>query len=112
MMRTGILSPDKQTRAVEIIERNASSLTQIVEDVLDVSRIISGKLRLEIQPVDLSVVVRDAAATALPAAQAKGIQIDVDGDMGVFGDPDRLRQVVWNLMSNAVKFSGRGARVR
>jgi PAS domain S-box-containing protein len=115
MMRTGILPADKQSRAVEIIERNASSLTQIVEDVLDVSRIISGKLRLEIESVDLSVVIRDAAATALPAAQAKGIQIDVEGDGSagaISGDPERLRQVVWNLMSNAVKFTGRGGRVR
>src|SRR5262249_31882267 len=95
-------------------ERNASSLTQIVEDVLDVSRIISGKLRLEIQPLDLGTVVRDAVATALPAAQAKGIQIDVALDTRgteFSGDPERLRQGVWNLMSNAVKFTGRGGTI-
>jgi len=115
MMRAGIIPLDKQPRAVDVIERNASSLTQIVEDVLDVSRIISGKLRLEVQPVNLGEVVRDAVATALPAAQAKGIQIDVEVDAGsaiVSGDPERLRQVAWNLMSNAVKFTGRGGHVR
>ena len=114
MMRTGIISAEKRTRVVDVIERNASSLAQIVEDVLDVSRIVSGKTRLEIQSVDLSAIVRDAAATALPAAQAKGIQIDVEFDPTagpVSGDPERLRQVLWNLLSNAVKFTGPGGRV-
>src|SRR5262249_44517283 len=111
MMRSGILAAEKQARAVDIIERNASSLTQIVEDVLDVSRIISGKLRLEIQPLDLGTVVRDAGATALPAAQAKGIQIDVALDTRgteFSGDPERLRQGGWNLMANPVKVAGAG----
>jgi PAS domain S-box-containing protein len=114
MMRTGLLTGDKQPRALETIERNAASLTVIVEDVLDVSRIISGKMRLEIQPVDLASLLRDAIDAVMPAATAKGIIIDsaVDADAGtVPGDRERLQQVVWNLLSNGVKFTGRGGAV-
>ena len=114
MLRAGIVPADRQPRAVETIERNAKSLTQIVEDVLDVSRIISGKLRLDIQMVDLTGVVRQAVDTVLPAADAKGIRIEtaIDGKLApISGDPERLQQIVWNLMSNAVKFTGRGGRI-
>ena len=102
-------------RAVEAIERNASSLAQLVEDVLDVSRITAGKMRLNLQPVDLGAIVRTAIDTALPAANVKEIRIEtaIDPDAGrIVGDPDRLQQVLWNLLSNAVKFTGRGGLVR
>ena len=115
MIRSGLVTGEKQTRAVETIERNATSLTQIVEDVLDVSRIISGKVRLNVQPVDLPVVVRDALDATLPAANAKGVRVEAILDpraAPVSGDPDRLQQVVWNLVSNAVKFTGRGGKVQ
>jgi len=115
MLQAGMLAGgDKQTRALETVVRNAGSLTQIVEDVLDVSRIVSGKLRLNVQAVDLSQIVREAVETSQPAADAKGIRLNVIADpLGtlVSGDPDRLRQVLWNLCSNAVKFSERGGRV-
>jgi PAS domain S-box-containing protein len=114
MLRTGVMGPEKQGRALEVLERSAVSLTQIVEDVLDVSRITSGKIRLNLQPVKLQVVVNDAVATVLPAAEAKGIAIvtDLDPDVPIVrGDPDRLQQVVWNLMSNAVKFTPTSGRV-
>jgi PAS domain S-box-containing protein len=114
MIRSGIVPPEKQRKAVETIERNATSLTQIVEDVLDVSRIISGKLRLNVQPVDLPDVVRHSIEGVIPAADAKGVSIDVVLDplaAPIFGDPERLQQVVWNLMTNAVKFTNRGGRV-
>jgi hypothetical protein len=94
--------------------RNAASLTQIVEDVLDVSRIVSGKLRLNVQAVELSQIAREAVETSQPAADAKGIGLDVVLDPQstlVSGDPDRLRQVLWNLCSNAVKFTDRGGRI-
>jgi PAS domain S-box-containing protein len=115
MLQGGMLTGgDKQAAALDTLVRNAASLTQIVEDVLDVSRIVSGKLRMNVQPVELSRIVREAAETSQAAADAKGIRLDVIADpqgTQVTGDPDRLRQVLWNLCSNAVKFSERGARV-
>ena len=115
MMQTGLLRGDRQGRAIDTIVRNASSLTQMIEDVLDVSRIIAGKVRLQVRAVELSQIVREAVETAQPAADAKGIRVDVHLDPRgtvVSGDPDRLRQVLWNLCSNAVKFSERGGRVK
>lgn len=115
MLQSGMLAGgEKQTRALETVVRNAAALTQIVEDVLDVSRIVSGKLRLNVQAVELSQVVREAVETSQPAADARGIRLDVIVDPRgtlVSGDPDRLRQVLWNLCANAVKFSTRGGRV-
>lgn len=115
MLQSGmIVDGDKQTKALEVVVRNSASLTQMVEDVLDVSRIVSGKLRLNVQAVDLSEIVRDAIETSQPAADAKGIRLSVIVDPRhalVSGDPERLRQVLWNLCSNAVKFSTRGGRV-
>jgi signal transduction histidine kinase len=115
MIRAGIVTPDRQRKAIDTIERNASSLTQIVEDVLDVSRIISGKMRLNVQPVDIRTVVRNAVEAVLPAAEAKAITVDYAVDeptAEISGDSERLQQVIWNLMSNAVKFTGRGGLVR
>jgi len=115
MLRSGALREDRRAQALETVERNATSLTQMVEDVLDVSRIAAGKIRLHIQPVDLGTVLRDAMATVTPAADAKGVRLDsiVEPQLGpVSGDPDRLQQVVWNLLSNAVKFTPRGGRVQ
>ena len=114
MMRSGLLTPEKQERALEIVARNATSLTQIVEDVLDVSRIISGKVRMNIQPVELAAIVRDALETVRPAADAKKVQIEMSVDPQatmVSGDPERLQQIIWNVVSNAVKFTGSGGRV-
>jgi PAS domain S-box-containing protein len=114
MMQAGLLTGEKQTRAVDIISRNVTSLTQIVEDVLDVSRIVSGKLRLDVQAVDLTAVIHEAMATVRPAADAKGIRFEtvLDPRSGhVSGDPERLQQVLWNLLSNAVKFTDRLGRV-
>jgi PAS domain S-box-containing protein len=115
MLQAGMLAEgEKQAKALETVVRNAASLTQIVEDVLDVSRIVSGKLRLDVQAVELSQIVREAVETSQPAAHARGIRLDVIVDSRrtlVSGDPDRLRQVLWNLCSNAVKFSQRGGRV-
>ena len=115
MLRTGIVSPDKKDKAVETIERNATSLTKIVEDVLDISRIVSGKIRLNVQPVELPDIVRSAVDGITPAADAKGLRVEtiVDPDAApVSGDPERLQQVLWNLLSNAVKFTNRGGKVQ
>jgi CheY-like chemotaxis protein len=116
MLRGGVVvSPEKQTRAIEAIERNATSLTQIVEDVLDISRIVSGKIRLNVQPAELPPVVTNAVEAVSPAADAKGVRIEtvIDPHAGpVSGDPERLQQVLWNLLSNAVKFTNRGGKVQ
>jgi CheY-like chemotaxis protein len=115
MLRSGVVSADKQARAIETIERNATSLTQIVEDVLDISRIISGKIRLNVQPVDLPQTVTNAVDAVTPAADAKGVRIETVADPRagpVSGDPERLQQVLWNLLSNAVKFTKRGGKVQ
>jgi PAS domain S-box-containing protein len=114
MMRAGMLKSDKVPRAVETIERNAASLTRIVEDVLDISRIVSGKMRLSLTPVDLPMLVRDAIDSVLPGATAKDIDITATLDRlaePVPGDAARLQQVVWNILSNAVKFTERGGRI-
>ena len=115
LLRGGIVSPDKVERALDTLERNATSLTQIVEDVLDVSRIVSGKIRFDVQPVNLPLVIDNAVATVQPAADAKGVRLQTVVDPRVApiaGDPDRLQQVAWNLLSNAVKFTPRGGRVQ
>ena len=115
LLRGGILSAEKATRGLETLERNATWLTQIVEDVLDVSRIVSGKIRLDVQPVELPLIVDNAVATIQPAADAKGVRVQtmVDPRVGpVSGDPGRLQQVVWNLVSNAVKFTPKNGRVQ
>jgi signal transduction histidine kinase len=115
MLRGGVFTDAaRQARALEILERNAQMLTQIVEDVLDVSRIISGKLRLNIQEVDLAAVIDDAIGTVIPAADAKAVHIRIALDRDappVSGDPERLQKVVWNLLSNAVKFTPRRGEV-
>ncbi len=115
LLRGGILSGDKAVRGLETLERNATWLTQIVEDVLDVSRIVAGKIRLDVQPVELPLIIDNAVATVQPAADAKGVRLQtiVDPLVGpVSGDPDRLQQVVWNLLSNAVKFTPKNGRVQ
>ncbi len=101
--------------AVGVIERNALVQSRLIEDLLDVSRIISGKLRLNLRTVDLPDVVRAAVQSVMPAAEVKAMRVDMLLDPGagpVSGDADRLQQVVWNLVSNAVKFTPKGGRVQ
>ncbi|MFL6335243.1 MAG: ATP-binding protein [Pyrinomonadaceae bacterium] len=114
MLVAGTLDGRDATRAIAAIERNARAQRQIVEDVLDVSRIITGKLRLEMRPVELRALVQDAVESVRPAAEAKGVYLSTllapeSGE--VTADPDRLQQVLWNLLSNAVKFTPAGGRV-
>jgi signal transduction histidine kinase/CheY-like chemotaxis protein len=115
MLRSGMVPPEKQNKAIETIERNATSLTQIVEDVLDISRIVSGKIRLDVQPVEFPDIVRGAIDAITPAADAKGIRVETVLDphaAPISGDPERLQQILWNLLSNAIKFTNRGGRVQ
>jgi signal transduction histidine kinase/ActR/RegA family two-component response regulator len=113
LLRTARLDPATATRALEAIERNARAQAQLVEDLLDVSRIITGKLRLDVRAVALESIVEAALDAVRPAADAKGIALDaaLDPSVVVAGDPDRLQQVLWNVVSNAVKFTPRGGRV-
>jgi PAS domain S-box-containing protein len=115
MARGRVLGAERQSRALETIERNAASLANIVEDVLDVSRIVAGKIRLNVQRVEPIEVVRHAIDALRPTADVKGIRVQavLDPDAGpVAGDPDRLQQVAWNLLSNAIKFTPKNGRVQ
>lgn len=115
LMRGGKLPDVDMRHAVEVINRNAAAQHQLIEDLLDMSRIISGKVRLDVQQVDLAGVVSAAVQSTLPTAQTKGVQLEqiLDPLTGlVSGDPNRLQQVVWNLLTNAVKFTPKGGRVQ
>jgi PAS domain S-box-containing protein len=115
LLRGNMLPADQVERGLETVERNSRWLAQIVDDVLDVSRIVSGKIRLDVQPVELPSIIDNAVATVQPGADAKGVRIQtlLDPRIGpVSGDPDRLQQVVWNLLSNAVKFTPKDGRVQ
>jgi PAS domain S-box-containing protein len=111
ILRTGATpGGEKLDRALETIERNARAQAQLVEDILDVSRIIAGKLRVQIRDIDLVTVIHAAVEAVRPAAQAKGLEIDLrlPSSLPYHGDPDRLQQVFWNLLSNAIKFTVQG----
>jgi len=115
MLRLGKLTPPNVERAVETIYRNAKSQAQLVSDLLDVSRIISGKLRLDVRQVDLISIVNAAIDSIRPATEAKSIRLQtmLDPAAGpLSGDADRLQQIVWNLLTNAVKFTPKGGRIQ
>ncbi|MFL6215488.1 MAG: response regulator [Blastocatellia bacterium] len=115
MLRMESISSEMLPHALETIERNARSQARLIEDLLDVSRIITGKLRLEVQPVELWTVIQAAVDVIRPAADAKGIELQLllDPNAGpISGDPQRLQQVIWNLLSNAVKFTPKDGRVQ
>jgi PAS domain S-box-containing protein len=113
LLRMGKLDGSAMPRALETIERNAHIQEQLIADILDVSRIVTGKLRFELRPIELSPVVEAALDAVRPAAEAKGVHLTAEtGFQGtVLGDPDRLQQVVWNLVVNAIKFTPAGGRV-
>jgi signal transduction histidine kinase len=115
MLRMGSLDERTRLRALETLERNTRLQAQLIEDLLDVSRLITGKLRIDVQTVELAPVL-DAALDAVRAtAEAKGVHLDTRMDPAVgpvTGDPQRLQQVAWNLLSNAIKFTPAGGRVR
>lgn len=114
MLRGGKLTEKEAARALETVERSARAQSQLIEDLLDISRIITGNLRLEIKAIDPAKVIEAAVDAVRPAAGAKRIELDValDPETGtISGDAGRLQQVVWNLVSNAVKFTAPGGRV-
>jgi PAS domain S-box-containing protein len=115
ILQTGIVDPSRTAHAIDAIVRNAAAQARLIEDLLDLSRIISGKLRLDVELVDLGGVVSAAVLTIEPASQVKGLRIQTvveDGPARVYGDRQRLQQAVWNLLSNAVKFTPRGGSVQ
>lgn len=115
MLRKQHLSQDRAMRALETIERNARSQAKIIEDILDISRIITGKLRLQVSPVNLVTVIEAAIESVRLAAEAKSIRIQSVLDSSknpISGDADRLQQVIWNLLSNAIKFTAKGGQLQ
>ena len=114
LLEAGSLDDAMATQAIETIRRNAKSQAQIVDDILDVSRIITGNLYLDLHPIDLAPVIASAINVVRPTADAKGIKIEAEFDSVpavVSGDANRLQQVIWNLVSNAVKFTKKGGGV-
>jgi PAS domain S-box-containing protein len=115
ILKSGRATAAEVERGLNTIERNAAAQAQLIEDILDVSRVITGKLRLEVQPVDLGLIIEEAVNTVLPAAQAKEVRLQRVIDAGaslVSGDPARLQQIIWNLLSNAIKFTPKGGKVQ
>ena len=115
MLQSGRLEGDTTAQALDVIVRNANMQVQLIDDLLDVSRIAAGSMRLDVQPVDLHAVVQAALDAVRPAAAAKEIRLQSVLDpraVGATGDPGRLQQVVWNLLVNAVKFTPKGGRVQ
>jgi PAS domain S-box-containing protein len=115
MLQTGTVPGGMTQRAVDAIVRNATAQVQLIDDLLDVSRIITGNMRLDVRPVDVKAVIESALDAVRPAAAGKDIRLEtmLDPNAGlVTGDPDRLRQIMWNLLSNAVKFTPRSGRVQ
>ena len=110
MMQTGALDPAAMAKALDAMTRNGQALVGLVNDVLDASRIVTGQMRLQLGPIDLAAVLEEAIETIRPTTMAKGLQLEVsvERDLMVNGDPDRLRQAFWNLLSNAAKFTPSG----
>ncbi|HEY3064723.1 MAG TPA: ATP-binding protein [Methylomirabilota bacterium] len=114
MLRAGQTSRDGAERALDAIIRNADAQVHLIDDLLDVSRVVTGKMRLDVQSVDLQAVIEASLDAIRPAAEAKGVRLQklLDPRAGpTTGDPSRLQQVVWNLLANAVKFTPKGGRV-
>jgi PAS domain S-box-containing protein len=115
LLRAGQTDEENTRHALETIERNARAQAQLIDDLLDVSRIITGKLRLDVRQIDPTAFIEAAVEALRPAAEAKAVRVLKVLDTGVVsvaGDPSRLQQVVWNLLSNAIKFTPRGGRVQ
>ena len=115
LLKLGRLQPDETGRAIDTILRNATAQSQIIDELLDVSRIITGKLHLDLRVIEIGAIVKAAVETVTPAAKTKAIRLQLVQDPAgswVMGDPDRLQQVFWNLLFNAIKFTPRNGHVR
>ena len=114
LLRTGAVTVERRDRALDTIERNARAQSGLIDDLLDISRIVAGKLKLHVQPLELGSLIERAIDGVRPAAQAKGIRLQsaLDSTANILGDPQRLQQVASNLLTNAVKFTPKGGRVQ
>ena len=115
LLRSGTLDKEKANRGLEVIERNVVSLSELIDDLVDVSRVVSGKFRLDVRPIELATVIKGAVESQRPASEAKQIRLALvlDERTGpVSGDSERLQQVLGNLLSNAIKFTAKGGRVQ
>jgi signal transduction histidine kinase/ActR/RegA family two-component response regulator len=115
MIKDGLLPEAERPDAVEAVHRNAQAQARLIEDIVDVSRIVTGKLRLDVQPTELAPIIEAAVESVSPAAESRSIRLQRVLDSGsstVSGDPTRLQQVVWNLLTNAIKFTPKGGRVQ
>lgn len=115
LFRAGKLDDSGKSHALETIEQSAKTQARLIEDLLDVSRIVTGKMRLEVRSIQMSDVIQAAVQTIRPAAEAKNISLQVileSANCPVFGDPNRLQQVLWNLLSNAIKFTPQDGSVQ
>jgi signal transduction histidine kinase/ActR/RegA family two-component response regulator len=113
MLREDVLAPEKRATAIETIERNARAQVRLIEDLLDLARILQGKFQLAVGPVEVVPIVESAIESLRPAAEAKGVRLQrmLDSHATIVGDGERLQQITWNLISNAIKFTPRGGRV-
>jgi signal transduction histidine kinase/CheY-like chemotaxis protein len=114
MLRSGTLNPDRHAHAIRVIERNARIQEQLIGDLLDMSRVISGRLRLEVERIDVADIARSALDSIRPTADAKNVELELHVEPAdlVRADASRLQQIAWNLLTNAVKFTPEGGRVR
>jgi PAS domain S-box-containing protein len=114
MLNDGKLNEQESKRAIDSILRNARAQRQLIDDLLDISRVITGKLRLDVRPLDLAPMVKAIVDDARPSADARSIHLQIAIDpleSPISGDPDRIRQIIWNLLTNAIKFTPKGGRV-
>ena len=114
MLRDGSVRPERQTHALAVIERNARLQSDLIEDLLDISRIVMGKVRLRLRPIAVAPIVTAAVESLRPTADAKGIQLrapSATATLTIRADPERVQQIVWNLVSNAIKFTPSDGRI-
>ncbi len=114
LLRTRQIADEDMSRALEVVERNAQAQVQLIDDLLDVSRIVTGRLRLHVSPIELAPIVEAARNVVLPLAETKGVSLQTlsaPPRISILGDAERLQQVIWNLLSNAIKFTPTGGRV-
>jgi PAS domain S-box-containing protein len=114
MMQEGGLTPDQERKALDVIGRNLTAQTQLIDDLLNVSRIVAGKLAIDMQPVYPAALVEDAIDSIVPTAKAKSLKVtkDLDANLGpVQIDPERFHQIIWNLLANALKFTGKNGHI-
>jgi len=114
LLRSGSLNPAQHAHALEVVERNTRAQAQLIEDLLDMSRVVTGHLRLDMRKTDLPAVVQSAVDAVRPAAEARELTISLDLDplvRPISADPDRLQQIIWNLLTNSVKFTEKGGRI-